>query len=209
MTVTFRRLVLPVCLAVLLAGNPGNQAWAQGGEPVPLPVENLPLSEDDHGEGAAYAWLLAGTLATTASGFYLAFAQKPDLGLFLMGVGTIAAPSFGQVYAGSPLQGAAGLAVRALGVVLFVPRFSEEWDASSCRRREEIDSEGPCPEPKGLGSLPGFLVWTGGFVYSLVDTHYAVKRKVKRARAAGFGLSPTLEPAPGGLRTGAMAFIRF
>lgn len=161
-------------------------------------------------EAVAYGWAVGSTLLPTLLGIGIISTIQPEDGnpyagmgqIFLGGLvisgGVIVGPSIGQFYAGSIGKAFIGMAIRIFVPILAISLIPES-------RRDLNGNE------KAAITLTAL---SPGIIYSLFDTHYAVKRFNERARAkrttTSFDLYPTLSrTANGGLGAGMMARVGF
>jgi hypothetical protein len=144
----------------------------------------------------AYTLAFGATVLPLVASF-LIFDSDGPVGTW-MNVGALwVGPSAGQFYAGSPVTGLLGTGLRVGGSFLVASSISDmigdNADASSF--------------------LAGLTIFTAGTLYSLVDTHFAVKRANQRARKAALpktSLAPMLYPTRGGrLAPGMAACLTF
>ena len=161
-------------------------------------------------ELVAYGWALGGTLIPFVSGLIIVQPNKGSgantTANILLGTGLILGPSLGQYYAGSYWRGSFGIVPRVAGSFIFsfgllVDGLSDDKGAVGAVRSGA---------PGGDLILLGGSLMIAGTVYSLIDTHFAVKRANEKVKAQHFGFSPELFPSSnGGLKPGVMAWARF
>lgn len=179
-------------------------------DPSAASASGLPASAQDRtfSEVTAYNWAATGTLGPVLAGTALAafgggaeLTTRAGVGMILVGLGL--GPSMGQVYAGSYLHGVAASTLRVGGGVLVVAGAAASVASQGC---EENDT---CRD-RGLPlALAGTLAYFGGVAYSLVETHFAVRRRASPSRPA-LSLTPTLHSlGPGHLGPGLLAQVRF
>ncbi|HAO98893.1 MAG TPA: hypothetical protein DCQ83_02490 [Fibrobacteres bacterium] len=152
-------------------------------------------------EGWAYTWATIGTLpfvfgigeiiSSDKGEGYRTF--KDNLGFF---GGALIGPSLGQFYAGSIGTGFGGILIRAVGAGSFSYIVLSKLDGGH---------EGEDYTVHYI--LSGF--YAAGTIYSLIDTHYAVRRANETHNAMQIGFAPTLLPTSDGLKPGAIAWAKF
>jgi hypothetical protein len=154
----------------------------------------------------AYSLAVTGSLATVAAGAFTAAAGSHRTGFGIAAAGLVLAPSLGQVYAGSLWQGAAGAAVRGIGVTLFAIGFAQGdllCGMGDCSGTDQGD---------GL-EITGLTLVGLGLVHGFLDTHYAVSRAEARHRrplTRRWEIQPTLAFASDGESlVGGLATVRF
>ncbi len=128
--------------------------------------------------------------------------------VLIEGAGLSPGPSLGQFYAGSYWQGTAVIAARTTSVVLLVYGYGLSGDNSGC-----YDD---CPWNDGGPFIKAGWATLGiGFLYSLIDTHFAVQRATQKGTwekpfAEGIQLAPILaRNANGDTRVGGQAWLHF
>ena len=143
-------------------------------------------------EAAAYAWALGATLVPIAMGGYLA---NEDIAGGVAGLmifaGALGGPSAGQFYAGSTSQGWGGIGLRAGGGLLMVAGIVEAIDDICFMGGAGEGCEGDGDDGTVL-AVAGLMVAGAGTLYSLVDTHFAVRRNQAAWTAARLELAPVL-----------------
>lgn len=172
--------------------------------------EDSPASPPpEKSELIAYGLAVAGTLAPIAVGAVLAENNNFWAGTGIITGGVFIGPSLGQFYAGSWGQGAIGAIARSVGGALIfvglVQAFDCEYGGSA---GENCSSDG------STAGISGLILFGGGGLYSLIDTHFAVQRYNERERAESgalhFDLFPALtRNADGSHRAGLMARVGF
>jgi hypothetical protein len=130
-------------------------------------------------------------------------------GLGLMGAALTAGPAMGQWYAGSTPQAWWSTGARALGLALIAAGPALPFEDMAC-----VDAGGSDCANEGMETLStalivsGAVTYVGSTVYSLIDTHRAV-RKNRRAQSP-VDLTPSLAlDSEGRLAPGAVATLRF
>lgn len=127
--------------------------------------------------------------------------------------GVLVGPSLGQFHARSPWTGLGGVLFRTAAAGMVSVGFSSFMDGALCGMAQDIVGAAPDCEEAGQYAylLPlGAVVYLGGLVYSVADTHRAVRLAPLRPSRENLRWSPTLKPdGKGGLQPGAMAVLGF
>lgn len=158
-------------------------------------------------EGAAYGWAAAGTFVPMGLSMLLAGSENDAFklsGVLLTGAGLLAGPSMGQYYAGSGWPATIGLAARTTGLWMLLTGIDLGSRSTGCTD--------DCPWSDGTEfAIAGWSTMGIGLVYSLIDTHYAVKRARHRAEASErIGFAPTLAwNGDGKAQVGGRTWLRF
>lgn len=156
---------------------------------LPAWPQNLPLKP--RSESMAYGLAAAATAVPLVAGALLVNHSNEAVittGGFLMVSGALLGPSFGQYYAGSAGHGIGATGVRVLGTVLLAVGGFASRPSISCLEREpgdECKDKGPSPL-----MILGGATYIGGVLYSLGQTHSAV-RKRNTSAAASLQWGPT------------------
>ena len=152
----------------------------------------------------AYGFAAAGTILPSLAGAPLAAnwnnGNHEEIGTALILTGFTIGPSLGQFYAESFWQGSLALLGRGIGAGLIAYGFSKSLD----------EAPGNGPSAADLTGTIGLILEGSGTIYSLIDTHFAVKRANDKIQAQHFGFSPELFPSSnGGLKPGVVAWVKF
>jgi hypothetical protein len=145
--------------------------------------------------------LLAAQLSSSTHGGSEGWVGGLAIGGLLLG------PSAGQIYAGSQSGAWLGVGIRAGGMLLTWLGVGQFAGSLFCSSEEEEDCD---PPPTAIPLLvAGIDIFIGGTVYSVINAGRTVDR-VNESRSRVFGWAPTFSPAPqGGMRAGAIAYMRF
>ena len=151
----------------------------------------------------AYGLAAIGTSAPILTGALLA-PNNFSVGALLITGGALIGPSVGQFYAGSNSQAWTGSLIRGAGMALMVYGGVQEFDCEYGGNQGEN-----CPVDGNALIFAGEAVVFGGALYSLIDTHFAVKRANVKIKEKHFGFSPEIIPSSGGTAVGMRAWGRF
>jgi hypothetical protein len=203
-------------LILLMLSHPGMpQAADYAGESITRREAQAitPRSERKSKMLNAYAWGVGGTVLPLAAA--IAMGNLPEGNEAIIGTltlsGILLGPSLGQFYTGSIGQGFAGLGIRTLGGVLSIAGLATIIGDAFCGFDDSEGNESNCDENSSGGPLLllGLATYTGGVVYSMVDTRFSVDRYFAR-RQDSYGVAPVLVPqGEGSLKAGALAWMRF
>lgn len=156
----------------------------------------------------AYSWSILGAVVPVMIGTQMSGSGGTAAGLVLGGL--LLGPSLGQFYAGSLGGGMLGVGIRTGGAFMGTLGLAYLLSDMFCMEAVEND----CGDKEGIGGallIVGVLTYLGGAVYSLMDAEREVERyNARQNDERVFGWSPTVAPTShGGLRAGALAYLRF
>lgn len=174
-------------------------ATAAAARPAHRPLAEAAPAPETKTSTQAYSALLIGTAGPILLGSALIGQgghTNDVLGAWLIAGGIFVGPSTGQFYAQSYRSGMLSTGLRIGGVAMTLAGFLASYGGGN-------DGGG------ALLALLGFGSFLAGNVHSLIDTQLAVERYRERVQEERFGLTPTLTPAEGELRPGALAWMRF
>jgi hypothetical protein len=175
-----------------------------------------PIIPEETRMAYANTWSIGGTVLPVAAAWYLL--SDADDGRYAVPLGTFAVagllvgPSMGQMYAGSYGRGTVGILIRGLGGAFGAAGMAQAVSNVFCMG-DGAGSGSSCQHEQDSGMQlmwVGVAIYTGGALFSLLDTPRAVIRQTDRLRRERYGFTPTVAPDPyGGLTPGALAWARF
>jgi hypothetical protein len=175
-----------------------------------------PIVPEETRMAYANAWSIGGTVLPVAAAWYLL--SDADDGAYAVPIGTFAVagllvgPSLGQMYAGSYGRGTVGIIIRGLGGAFGAAGLAQAVSNVFCMD-DGAGSGSSCQHEQDSGMQlmwVGVAIYTGGALFSLIDTPSAVIRQTDRLRRERYGFTPTFAPDPeGGLTPGALAWAHF